>query len=85
MNGKHPDLGSKWPIALRLRNDFRSGILAPRRRLGIHALRLTAKDGTQHNVLSPGSIFRVSAPSTVTFTLLPGTNSANPFSRISLY
>ena len=31
-----------------LRNTFGGGILAPRRRLGIHALRLTAKHGTQH-------------------------------------
>jgi hypothetical protein len=42
MNGNHPDLGSKWPIALRLRNDFRSGILAPHGRLRKRLKRLTA-------------------------------------------
>jgi hypothetical protein len=42
------ELSSLMLESTRLRNNFCTGILAPRRRLEIHALRLTAQHGTQH-------------------------------------
>src|SRR5713226_2444828 len=45
---RHGEYQSVREESERLRNNFHGGILGPRRRLEIHALRLTAQHGTQH-------------------------------------